>query len=66
MKKYKGMKLGVVAVLLLCGVCWAYTADYYHADDAAVVAMPWRRISRTPVGIFGKAWALNALSVAAV
>lgn len=39
MKKYKGMKLGVVAVLLLCGVCWAYTADYYHADDAAVVAM---------------------------
>lgn len=36
MKKHRGLKLGVVAVLLLCGVCWAYAADYYHADDAAV------------------------------
>lgn len=39
MKKHKGLKLGVVAMLLLCGVCWAYAADYYHADDAAVAAM---------------------------
>ena len=39
MKKHKGLKLGVVAVLLLCGVCWAYAADYYHADDIAVAAM---------------------------
>lgn len=38
-KKHKGLKLGVVAVLLLCGVCWAYAEDYYHADDAAVAAM---------------------------
>lgn len=37
--KYKWLKLGVVAVLFLCGVCWAYAADYYHADDAAVAAM---------------------------
>ena len=39
MKKHKGLKLGVVVVLLLCGVCWAYAADYYHADDVAVAAM---------------------------
>ena len=39
MKKHKGLKLGAVAVLLLCGVCWAYAADFYHADDTAVVAM---------------------------
>ena len=39
MKKHKGLKLGVVAMLLLCGVCWIYAADYYHADDAAVAAM---------------------------
>ena len=39
MMKHKYLKLGVVAVLLLCGVCWAYAADYYHADDAAVGAM---------------------------
>ena len=39
MMKHKYLKLGVVAVLLLCGVCWAYAADYYHADDAAVAAM---------------------------
>lgn len=39
MKKHKGLKLGVVAVLLLCGVCWAYAADYYHADDVVVAAM---------------------------
>ena len=39
MKKHKGLKLGVVAVLLLCGVCWTYAADYYHADDAVVAAM---------------------------
>ena len=38
-KKHKGLKLGVVAVLLLCGVCWAYAADYYHADDVVVAAM---------------------------
>ena len=39
MKKHKGLKIGVVAVLLLCGLCWVYAADYYHADDAAVAAM---------------------------
>ena len=39
MKKHKGLKLGFVAVLLLCGVCWAYAADFYHADDIAVAAM---------------------------
>ena len=39
MKKHKGLKLGVVAVLLLCGVCWAYAADFYHADDIAMAAM---------------------------
>lgn len=39
MKKHKGLKLGAAAVLLLCGVCWAYAADYYHADDIAVAAM---------------------------
>ena len=38
-KKHKGLKLGVVAVMLLCGVCWAYVADYYHADDAVAAAM---------------------------
>ena len=37
--KHKYLKLGVVAVLLLCGLCWAYAADFYHADDTAVVAM---------------------------
>ena len=37
--KHKYLKLGVVAVLLLCGVCWAYAADYYHADDVVVAAM---------------------------
>ena len=37
--KYKWLKLGVVAVLLLCGICWVYAADYYHADDIAVAAM---------------------------
>ncbi|MCI7736911.1 MAG: alpha/beta hydrolase [Clostridiales bacterium] len=39
MKKHKRLKLGVVAVLLLCCACWGYTADYYHADDIAVAAM---------------------------
>ena len=39
MKKHKGLKLGVVAVLLLCGLCRAYAADFYHADDTVVVAM---------------------------
>lgn len=39
MKKHKGLKLGAVAMLLLCGICWMYAADYYHADDAAVAAM---------------------------
>ena len=39
MKKHKGLKLGAVAVLLLCGVCWGYAADFYHADDIAVAAM---------------------------
>ena len=39
MKKHKRLKLGVVAVLLLCGVCWAYAADFYRADDIAVMAM---------------------------
>ena len=29
----KGMKIGAVIVLLLCGFCWWYAADYYHADD---------------------------------
>ena len=39
MKKHKGLKRGVVAVLLLCGLCRAYAADFYHADDTVVVAM---------------------------
>ena len=26
-KKHKGLKLGIVAELLLCGVCWGYAAD---------------------------------------
>ena len=39
MKNHKGLKLGAVAVLLLCGVCWGYAADFYHADDIAVAAM---------------------------
>lgn len=39
MKKHKGLKLGVVAVLLLFGVCWIYAVNYYHADDVAVAAM---------------------------
>ena len=39
MKKHKGLKLGVVAVLLLCGLCRAYAANFYHADDTVVVAM---------------------------
>ena len=34
-KKHKRLKFGIVAVLLLCGVCWGYAADYYHADDIA-------------------------------
>ena len=39
MMKHKYLMLGVVAVLLLCGLCWGYAADYYHADDAAAAAM---------------------------
>ena len=39
MKKHKGLTLGVVAVLLLCGGCWAYAAGSYHADDVVVAAM---------------------------
>ena len=39
MKKNRWLKICVVAVLLLCGVCWWYVSDYYHADDAAVAAM---------------------------
>ena len=39
MKKNRWLKTGVVAVLLLCGVCWWYVSDYYHADDAVVAAM---------------------------
>ena len=39
MKKHKRLKLGVVAVLLLCGVCWAYAADFYRADDIAMAAI---------------------------
>ena len=39
MKKNRWLKIGVIAVLLLCGVCWWYVSDYYHADDAAVAAM---------------------------
>ena len=39
MKKHKGLKIYVAVVLLLCGVCWAYAADFYHADDIAVAAM---------------------------
>ena len=35
----KVMKKCVLAVLFLCGVCWAYAAGYYHADDIAVAAM---------------------------
>ena len=35
----KVMKKCVLAVLFLCGVCWANAADYYHADDAVVAAM---------------------------
>ena len=47
MKKHKGLKLGVVAVLLLCGVCWAYAADFYHADDIAMAAMSSAAVSYT-------------------
>jgi len=39
MKKNRWLKIGVIAVLLLCSVCWWYVSDYYHADDAAVAAM---------------------------
>ena len=39
MKKKRGLKIGVVAALLLFGICWWYVSDYYHADDAAVAAM---------------------------
>jgi len=39
MKKNRWLKVGIAAVLLLCGVCWWYVSDYYHADDAAVAAM---------------------------
>ena len=39
MKKHKRLKLGVVAVLLLCGVFWAYAADFYRADDIAMAAI---------------------------
>ena len=39
MKKHKGLKLGILAMLLLCGICWMYAADFYHADDVAVAAM---------------------------
>ena len=38
-KKNRWLKICVIAVLLLCGVCWWYVSDYYHADDAAVAAM---------------------------
>jgi len=39
MKKNRWLTIGAIAVLLLCGVCWWYVSDYYHADDAAVAAM---------------------------
>jgi len=39
MKKNRWLKVGIAAVLLLCGVCWWYVSDYYHADDTAVAAM---------------------------
>ena len=39
MKKNRWLKFYVLAVMLLCGVCWLYAADYYHADDAALAAM---------------------------
>ena len=39
MKKNRWLKFYVIAVMLLCGVCWLYAADYYHADDAALAAM---------------------------
>ena len=39
MKKNRWLKVGIAVVMLLCGVCWWYVSDYYHADDAAVAAM---------------------------
>ena len=39
MKKHRRFILCALAVLLLCGLCWGYAADYYHADDAAAAAM---------------------------
>jgi len=39
MKNNRWLKIGVIAALLLCGVCWWYVSDDYHADDAAVAAM---------------------------
>lgn len=39
MNKNRWLKFCVIAVMLLCGVCWWYVLDYYHADDVAVAAM---------------------------
>lgn len=39
MMKHKRLMLGVLAVLCFCSICWGYSADYCHADDAAAAAM---------------------------
>ena len=39
MKKHRRFILCALAVLLLCGLCWGYAADYCRADDAAAAAM---------------------------
>ena len=37
--KHKKRIIALAVVLILCISCWAYVADYYHADETAIAAM---------------------------
>ena len=37
--QHKKLKISLVLVLILCIACWAYVADDYPANDAAIAAM---------------------------
>ena len=37
--KHKKRIIALAVVLILCIGCWAYVADYYHADETAIAAM---------------------------
>ena len=37
--KHKKRIIALAVVLILCIGCWAYVADYYHADETVIAAM---------------------------